>query len=160
MRETSTRFWCHRVSYFPRVHWWWAPTPGTTHTQAVVSTNVLVCSHTSLLQSYCPREAPVRLSPWEPLFLSHGCWSRSRGHFPDCASFVSSILMQWSELSTNNQFQPPRLAFLWSDALYYFKGLCKHTVEKAFVISGGESQRGALCTFPKKPYCVNGLRGS
>lgn len=140
------------------------PTPWTSPMQEVVSIDVLVCSHTSLLHCYRSREASVRLSPWAPWIFSHGCWSRPRGHFPDCASFGSSFLMQRSELSANNQFQHPHLAFLWSDALYYFKRLCKHTVEKdcvekAFVLSRGDSQGGALCTFPKRPHCVEGFGG-
>lgn len=75
--------------------------------------------------------------------------------------------MEQSELSlsTNNQFQQPHLAFVWSDALCYCKGLCKHTVEKenveqAFMISRGDSQRATLCTFPKKPPCAEGFRGT
>ena len=66
--------------------------------------------------------------------------------------------MQHSELSTSGQFQHPHLSLLGSDALCYFKGLCKHTVEKAFMINRGDSQRGTLFTFPKKPHCVEGFR--
>lgn len=159
-RETWTRYWCHRVFLLAQ-----SSRRVSTPLQEVVGTDVLVCSHTSPLQCYGSREAPLRLSPWAPLFLSRGCWSRPRGHFPDCASFGSSFLMQWIELSTNNQFRHPHLALLWSDALYYFKCLCKHTVEKvsvekAFLISRGNSQKGTLCTFPKKPHCVEGFGGS
>lgn len=114
--------------------------PWTTHRHQVASTDVLFCGHTSILQCYWSREALVRSCPWEPLFLSLGCWSRPRGNFPNCVSCSASYLMQQSKLalSTNNQFQHPHLVFLWSDALCCFKGFCKHTV-------GKENVEKALC---------------
>ena len=48
------------------------------------------------------------------------------------------------------------LLVIWCPS--YFKGLCKHTVEKAFKINRGDSQRGILCTFSKKPHCIEGVR--
>lgn len=121
----------------------------------VARVRVCLCAATPLVFNVTgPGKLLWRLSLWGNFVLLP--WVLLEGEVPfSCASVGASSLMQRSELAITNQFQHPHLAFSGSNALCYFKDLCKHfvnreNVDQAVMIRGGSSQRGTPCTFLKK----------
>lgn len=125
---------------------------------------MLICSHTSICQCIGPGKLPQGCPYGNPCSSPMDA-DLGQGAIFLPASFGASFLMQQNKLSlsTNNQFQHPHLAFLSLDAIYHFKGCvncgkrkCRkglHDQQRRFTKSH------TLCTFPKKPRCVEGFRG-
>lgn len=131
-----------------------ASTPWTTcKPRGCQGEGVLVRSHTSGFQCYWSREAPVEAVPMGKLctapMSAPGGWGAIFLCFRGC------LIPNAAKWTGNHQSQHPHLAFSGSNALCYFKDLCKHfvnreNVDQAVMIRGGSSQRGTPCTFLKK----------